>query len=141
MWPAKGRGLVILANGVSGPLLTEIARAFDAEYGTQSTPPRIEKKASSVPGDSLDSYVGRYLATATPDSVFLVIRRDGHTLYGRNTQTRLERPLVPQALDSFFDRETGSDWVFERDAATGRVTVLVRVVGTQRTRVPRVGTN
>ena len=138
MWPARGRGLVILTNGINGQLIMEIARAFDVEYGTQLAQPRVEKKATSVPADSLDGYVGRYLATATPDSMFVDIRRDGGTLFGRNTQTRLERPLVAQALDSFFDRETGSDWVFERDAPTGRVTALVRMVGQQRTRLPRV---
>jgi CubicO group peptidase (beta-lactamase class C family) len=137
MWPAAGRGIVILTNGVNGALMTEIVRAFDAEYGTSLAPPRVEKRATPLPTDSLRSYVGRYLLTAAPDSVFLDIRQEGNTLYGLNTQTRFERPLVPQAMDSFFDRETGSEWIFERGAAAARVEALVRVVGNQRLRAPR----
>jgi len=134
----KGRGLVILTNAVNGMLMTEIARAFDAEYGTNLTPPRMEKRAILAHADSLDAYIGRYLLTATPDSVFLEIRRDGTTLYGKNSQTRLERPLIPQAMDSFFDRETGSDWIFERNPTSRRAEALLRVVGTQRTRTVRL---
>lgn len=137
MWPAKGRGIVILTNGVNGGLMAEIARAFDAEYGTRLAPPRVEKRAAPMPADSLGAYVGRYFLTASPDSVFIDIRREGNTLYGRNTQTKLERPLVPQGLDSFFDREVGSEWLFERSATTHRVEALIRIVGNQRTRVPR----
>jgi len=137
MWPAPGRGLVIMMNGVNGGLMGEIARAFDAEYGTHLSPPRPEKVATTVDPASLGAYAGRYFLQANPDSVFLDIRGDGKSLYGRNTQSRIERALLPQGPDSFFDRETGSEWTFERNPTTQEVEALIRVVGTNRTRAVR----
>jgi len=137
MWPASGRGLVIMMNGVNGGLLGEISRAFDAEYGTHLSPPRPEKVATTVDPASLGAYAGRYFLQANPDSVFLDIRGDGKSLYGRNTQSRIERALLPQGPDSFFDRETGSEWTFERNPTTQEVEALIRVVGTNRTRAVR----
>ena len=63
---------------------------------------------------------------ANPDSVFLDLRLDGNTLYGTNTQSRIERALLPQGPDSFFSRETGSEWSFERNATTREVETLIR---------------
>ena len=137
MWPASGRGLVIMMNGVNGGLLGEIARAFDAEYGTRLSPPRVEKTVSTMDPATLGGYAGRYFLQANPDSVFLDIRQEGGTLYGRNTQSQFERALLPQGPDSFFDRETGSEWTFERNPTTREVEALIRVIGTNRTRVVR----
>lgn len=137
MWPASGRGLVIMMNGVNGGLMGEISRAFDAEYGTRLSPPRLEKTAITVDPATLAAHEGRYFLQANPDSVFMDIRRDGNTLHGRNSQSRIERALVPQGPDSFFDRETGSEWTFERNAATREVEALIRVVGANRTRAVR----
>jgi CubicO group peptidase (beta-lactamase class C family) len=139
MWPASGRGLVIMMNGVNGGLMGEISRAFDAEYGTHLSPSRVERVATTVDPATLGAYEGRYFLQANPDSVFLDIRRDGNTLSGRNTQSRIERALLPQGPDSFFDRETGSEWTFERNATTREVEALIRVIGTNRTRVVRLG--
>ena len=137
MWPASGRGLVVMMNGVNGGLFGEIARAFDAEYGTHLSAPRVDKAAVTVDPATLGAYEGRYFLQATPDSVFLDVRRDGTTLYARNSQNRIERVLLPQAPDSFFDRETGSGWEFERNATTREVEALIRVAGANRTRAVR----
>jgi CubicO group peptidase (beta-lactamase class C family) len=137
MWPAPGRGLVVMMNGVNGGLMGEISRAFDAEYGTRLSPPRLDKVVTTVDSATLGGYAGRYFLQASPDSVFLDIRQEGSTLYGRNTQSRIERALLPQAPDSFFDRETGSEWSFERNATTREVEALIRVIGANRTRVVR----
>jgi hypothetical protein len=137
MWPATGRGLVVMMNGVNGGLMGEISRAFDAEYGTRLAPPRVEKTVATIDPATLGAYAGRYFLQANPDSVFLDIRQDGGTLYGKNTQSRIERALVPQGPDSFFDRETGSEWSFERNTATQQVEALIRVIGTNRMRVVR----
>ena len=138
MWPASGRGVVIMMNGVNGGLLGEISRAFDAEYGTRLSPPRMEKTVATIDPATLGAYAGRYFLQANPDSVFLDIRQEGGTLYGRNTQSRVERALLPQGPDSFFDRETGSEWAFERNPTTREVEALIRVIGTNRTRVVRL---
>ena len=137
MWPASGRGLVIMKNGVKGGLMGEISRAFDAEYGTRLSPPRVEKTVATIDPATLGAYAGRYFLQANPDSVFLDIRQEGGTLYGKNTQSRFERALLPQGPDSFFDRETGSEWTFERNPTTREVEALLRVIGANRTRVVR----
>ena len=126
-----------MMNGVNGRLMREISRAFDTEYGTRLSPPRIEKTMTTIDPATLGEYPGRYFLQASPDSVFLDIRQEGGTLYGRNTQSQVERALLPQGPDSFFDRETGSEWTFERNPTTREVGALIRVIGTNRTRVVR----
>ena len=32
MWPNRGRGIVIMMNGVTGPLMAEIMRGFTTEF-------------------------------------------------------------------------------------------------------------
>lgn len=138
-WPASGRALVIMMNGVNGGLLAEISRAFDAEYGTHLQPARVERTVATADAATLGDYSGRYFLQAMPDSVFLDIRRDGNTLYGKNTQTLVERVLWPQGPDTFFDLETGSAWTFERNKDTQKVEALLRGTGPNRTRAVRQG--
>ena len=129
MWPASGRGLVIMMNGVNGGLMGDFPgvrrgvrhQAFAAAPGEGGDDDR-PRGTRRVPG--------AVLLQANPDSVFLDLRLDGNTLYGTNTQSRIERALLPQGPDSFFDRETGSEWSFERNATTREVETLIRVVPT-----------
>ena len=136
MWPVRRRGIVIMTNGVSGGLLQEIERAFDAEYGT-TTVPRVEKRLAVVSPSTLDSLPGRYLITRGQDyleTISVWVTRRGDDLWLSSANDPTETRLLPQATDSFFDLATGVNWRFERPAANplGTPAKLVREFRGQR---------
>lgn len=129
MWPASGRGLVVMTNGASDAFLAEVERAFGAIYGL-SIAPRIEKRVAARDPGELTGLEGSYAFGAPTDRVVVEVRREGDAL-------RVEVPglvrgrLYPEAAsDAFFDRETGTAWRFERaeddpDSAAARLHITL----------------
>jgi CubicO group peptidase (beta-lactamase class C family) len=138
MFPARRRGIVIMTNGVSGGLLQEIERAFDAEYGL-TTAPRVEKRVASGSVTTLDSLPGRYLVTRGRDTISVWIKRRGSELWLSSSNDPSEMRLLPQATDTFFDLATGVNWSFERPAGNplGAPAKLVREFRGQRIEATR----
>jgi len=138
MWPARRRGIVIMTNGVSGGLLQEIERAFDAEYDL-TTAPRIEKRLATVPASTLDSLPGRYLVTLARDTISVWITRRGNELWLTSSSDPSQSRLLPQGTDAFFDLATGVNWSFERPAGNslGTPIKLVREFRGQRVEAMR----
>ena len=136
MWPHRGRGLVVMMNGVNGQLIAEIARGFAELYGLPAPWERTEKKVAAADPASLDAASGRYRAIAGEDTISFVVRREGSEL-------RILSPLgneltvLPQRKDAYFDLESGTDWTFERNAS-GAIVRVVRQQGPRRLVAERV---
>ena len=117
MWPNLGRGIVIMTNGVSGGLLSEIMRGFAEEYG-MPTPPRAMKRVATLDPAALAPYAGRYAAPAGRDTILLEVTVDaaGRALALYNPAAQRTLRLLPESGDTFFDADTGIEWRFERPA-------------------------
>jgi CubicO group peptidase (beta-lactamase class C family) len=115
MLPNRGRGLVIMINGVGGGLLAEIERAFAEEYGFGAAP-RVTRAAVPMPTAKLAEYAGRYVGVANSDTTTLdvTVAQDGNTLSVYNAAARRSLPLVPVGGDLFVGLEGGGEWPFER---------------------------
>ena len=115
MLPNRGRGLVIMINGVGGGLLTEIERAFAEEYGF-GAPPRITRTIVPMSTAQLAEYAGRYVGITNADTTRLdvSVAQDGKTLSVYNAAARRSLPLVPVGGDLFVGLEGGGEWPFER---------------------------
>ena len=118
MWPARGQGIVVLTNGVSGQLLDEIQAAFHQMYAIDKAP----KKHTPVALDPrvLDAYVGRYQVAR---NVTLLVTREGNALFIRPTG----QPIFEIAAESdrrFFPTTFEAQITFETDAS-GRATALI----------------
>ena len=118
MWPNRGRGLVVMTNGVSGAFIAEISRAFAEEYGAEG-PPRVEKRVMSTDRATLASLEGRYAMPAGRDTLMLVVSVDptGRALALYNPAAQRTLRLLPEGTDAFFDADSGAGWRFERDGA------------------------
>ena len=117
MWPNRGRGLVVLTNGVSGALLAEISRAFAEEYGMPSSA-RVVRRVASMDRTTLAPYAGRYAAAAGRETIVFEVTVDasggGLALFNPSAQRTLR--LLPEGGDTFFDADNGIQWRFERPA-------------------------
>jgi CubicO group peptidase (beta-lactamase class C family) len=118
MWPKLGRGYVILTNGVSGPMLNEITRAFAEVYGLGNVS-RTERKVVDVDASQLAKLVGRYLVTQNTDTTQLDVSADGNVLSVYSSFGKRRARLWPEAPDTFFDVNNGSTLIFERDSTSG----------------------
>jgi CubicO group peptidase (beta-lactamase class C family) len=125
MWPNRGRGLVIMANGVQGGLFQEIERAFAEEYGF-GAPSRITLQSVAMPASKLAEYAGRYVGTAPPDTagVTVSVSPDGKTLAAYIAGQRRSIPLAPVGGEVFVGLEGGGQWTFERSDARVRSLLL-----------------
>ena len=116
MSPNRGRGLVIMINGVNGGLLAEIERAFAEEYGFGAAP-RISRAVLTTSAAKLAEYAGRYvLVERDTTRLDVTVSPDGKTLAVYNSASRRSIPLAPIGPDSFVGLEGGGAWSFERDA-------------------------
>ncbi len=127
MWPATGRGLVVLTNGTSGALLGEIRRAFASLYGLPG-PERIEKRLAPADSVTLAGLAGRYEGTGRVSGLTAEVRREGDALWVEAPGLVRGR-LFPEGRDVFFDRSTGTAWRFVRpggepEGAATRLEVL-----------------
>jgi hypothetical protein len=107
MWPNRGRGFVVMANGVQGALFQEIERAFAEEYGF-GAPPRTVRQGVTVPASKLAEYAGRYVGTAPDTAGYTVsVAPDGKTLAVYSVAQRRSLPLAPIGGEAFVGLEGG----------------------------------
>lgn len=139
MWPKLGRGIFILMNGVGGPLMTEITRAFGEVTG-QPVAPRQERTVARVEPAALAPLAGRYVLALPRDTVTLevTLEQGGLVLFDPTLQRRI--PLLPEGQDVFFDPNSGQRLIFEREgaAATARGRAIVVRQGPPRLAAQRV---
>jgi CubicO group peptidase (beta-lactamase class C family) len=126
MWPKLGRGYFILTNGVSGPMLAEIRRAFAEVYGVGGTP-RPERRTVNVDATSLESLVGQYVRVQGQDTITYDVTSAGGVLSLYNTFAKRRMPLLPEAPDTFFDANTGGTFVFEHDSTANAPARSIRL--------------
>ena len=132
MWPNRGRGIVIMTNGLSGGLVTEIQRAFAEEYGF-GAPPRLERQSIATPQAKLAEYAGRYVQVMNADTIRLDVSvGPSGWLSIDNSLAHRAIPIAPTGVDQFVGLEGGGLWTFERDAATGVVQSIVNGSGPNR---------
>lgn len=112
MWPELGRGLVVLSNGTSGELLAEIQRGFARLYGLPG-PERVEKEVAPAGSVELAGLAGRYEGTGRAGGLVAEVRRRDGGLWVE-VPGRLRGRLFAQGPGVFFDRETATEWRFER---------------------------
>lgn len=125
MWPNRGRGLVVMMNGVNGELMAEIARAFGEAYGLPG-PTRVERSVSPLGGATLASFAGRYAQATPKDTIMLEVTAstaNGGSLRMTDPLAGRVHRLLPQGGDSFFDADGGGKWHFERVAGTPRTLI------------------
>jgi CubicO group peptidase (beta-lactamase class C family) len=118
MWPVRGQGIVVLTNGVSDQLLSEIRDAFRRMYGVE----KAAKKRTQVTVDPgvLDRYVGRFRLTP---SAIVAVTREGNALFIQLTgQGKIE--IYPESDRTFFLKVVDAEITFETDSA-GRTTELI----------------
>jgi CubicO group peptidase (beta-lactamase class C family) len=137
MWPRLGKGFVILTNGVSGPLLSEVRRAFAETYGFGAPAPRIERQPVVAEPGTLAAFVGEYDFTGSPARALSITAGKGSlTVY--NNLGRRSFALWPLGNDQFFDASTGTTFVFQREGGVVRTVraglPVAAPVGTRRTR-------
>jgi CubicO group peptidase (beta-lactamase class C family) len=125
MYPKLGRGLVVMTNGISGALLTEITRAFAETYGLPS-PPRMSQTAVAVDAELLKPLTGEYVLAGPTDSITVRVAISNGELWFTNTSNRRSYRLYPLGSDAFFDLNSGGTILFEREGGTpdGRVRAI-----------------
>jgi CubicO group peptidase (beta-lactamase class C family) len=135
MWPNRGRGIVIMMNGVNGGLMTEIERAFAEEYRLGG-PTRIERTLADQGAGKLAAFRGRYMGIVNTDTIRadVAVTSDGTMLTMAYSALRRTILLAPVGGDAFVGLEGGGEWHFERDASdpNGPVRALVAGIGPNR---------
>lgn len=118
MWPKLGKGFVILTNGVSGALLTEIRRAFADVYGVGAVP-RTEQRPVEVDAASLAPLAGRFVLPIQQgrDTIRYDVTFADGVLSLNNTFAKRTMRLWPLGGDTFFDVNTGGTFIFERESS------------------------
>jgi CubicO group peptidase (beta-lactamase class C family) len=125
MMPKLGRGYVILTNGVSGPFISEVRRAFAELYGMSG--PRTERKLVDTDTASLQAYVGKYEVRQGNDMNVLEVSVERGSLMLYNTIGKRRIRLWPGARDLFFDANSGQTFVFERESGEGSAVKSMRL--------------
>ena len=120
MWPKLGCGYFVLTSGVSGPLLTEIRRAFAELYGVGQSP-RPERKIAAVDTASFKSLLGQYVRVQGEDTITYDVTSAAGTLSMYSATGRRRFQLFPETPDTFFDWNTGGTFIFERDSTSAVV--------------------
>jgi CubicO group peptidase (beta-lactamase class C family) len=134
MSPAKGRGLVIMMNGVNGGLIGEIERAFTEEYGFGGQP-RVTRAITSLPASKLAEYAGKYSTVVNSDTLRLdvSVAADAKTLSVYNASAKRSIPLAPVSADRFVGLEGGGEWTFDREGeGSGPIKSIAQGVGPNR---------
>jgi hypothetical protein len=129
MWPNRGRGFVVMMNGVQGGLMAELERAFAEEYGF-GAPPRISRQVIAMPASTLAAYAGRYVGAAGRDTiVFEISVATGGMLSATNVAQKHAIPIVPVAADAFIGLEGGGPWTFERNNSGADAAIKSLAIG------------
>jgi CubicO group peptidase (beta-lactamase class C family) len=134
MSPSKGRGFVIMMNGVTGGLMAEIERAFAEEYGFGGQP-RVTRAITSIPASKLADYAGKFSAVVNKDTIQLTVSvaPDGKALSVYSSSGKRSIPLAPIGADRFVGLEGGGEWIFDREGeGSGPVKALAQGTGPNR---------
>lgn len=133
MMPNRGRGFVIMINGVNGGVMTEIERAIAAEYGLPA-PPRVDVTSVAMSADKLAEYAGTYVGVVGSDTVhYEVSVLPNGWLNANQVAAKHAVPLVPIGGDVFAGMEGGGRWTFVRESSDGgRVRALALGSGANR---------
>jgi CubicO group peptidase (beta-lactamase class C family) len=117
MWPTRGKGLVILTNGVSGALLAEIRRAFNDTYGMPGGP-RQERASVPTPTASLIPLAGQYRAISPNgrDTANIDVTIANGALMLAQASARRRVQLWPLGDDQFYEVHSNTTFVFQREA-------------------------
>lgn len=135
MYPAKGRGLVVMTNGVSGALLNEITYAFDEAMGLRTLPRAAKVLASSRDARAEASTAGAYRLKIGNDSITYDVRPHAPRLWlVRSPIDSVE--WLPQGPDLYFTRESADDIQVQR--LNGRASSFTVVSGARRLVFERV---
>ncbi|MBI2796677.1 MAG: beta-lactamase family protein [Gemmatimonadetes bacterium] len=140
MWPNKGRGIVILTNGVAPQIFGEIRRAFAEQYGVGGDA-RPEKAVVVVPEARLAAYAGKFVAVEGKDTIVfdISVAPGGAQLAVLRPELRRSLPFAPLGSDRFVNLESGVEWTFEREASgvQGRPMSLFTMVGPRKRQLTR----
>jgi CubicO group peptidase (beta-lactamase class C family) len=148
MWPERGRGFVVMMNGVaSGGLMNELQRAYAEEYGLGAVP-RVERKIADVSAGALAQFAGHYAGTAPrpcptceppPMTADVNVSRDGKMLVVEHSVLKRPLLLAPVGIDQFVGVEGGGVWSFERASsdANAPIRAIVNGTGPNRLVLPR----
>jgi CubicO group peptidase (beta-lactamase class C family) len=131
MWPARGRGFVIMMNGVNGGLMNEIQRAIAEEYGV-GAPPRMERRMVAVSAEKLAEFRGTFVGVVNRDTTRLEVSvaPDGKTLALYQAGPKHTVVLAPVGADRFVGLEGGGEWSFERSGEEPNAPVRALATGT-----------
>lgn len=119
-YPARGQGVVVLTNGVSGALIEEIVRSVAVEYGWP-VEPRPTRTVTSLTADRLREFAGRYALALAGDTTWLGVAATDSSLRLAGTGAAFE--FLPQEDELFFSLD-GPTLRFGRGPG-GRVAGLV----------------
>jgi hypothetical protein len=126
MWPKQGRGIFIMANGVTGGVLMEIRAAHGQLYGRRA--PRVERRTIPVDVATLKSLAGRYESIGPADTLRIDVTFSGNAIHAYSHTARRSFQLLPAAPDTYFDVNSNQTVVFERDnAAAGSPVQAMRL--------------
>jgi CubicO group peptidase (beta-lactamase class C family) len=120
MYPALGKGAVVMTNGDGGDgliaeLLTSIATEFAWPRGGQ-----IERSVVALTLPQLDALTGRYVLPPAPSGtpVYLEVSRQGTDLFAEliGLGPRPKFSMYPESADAFFTAD-GTSFLFVRSAS------------------------
>jgi hypothetical protein len=140
MYPATGKGAVVMTNANAGQLLiTEIFNSIGAEFGWPARG-QTEREAVTLSPGQMEGLVGEYSAplgpTASSPGVYHV-SREGDRLFAeysyKGSWGWVRQEIHPASAEAFFTT-SGMDVVFTRDSS-GRA-VKLRAGGIEATRAP-----
>jgi YD repeat-containing protein len=131
VYPRRGLGAVVMANGDNGePLVQEILYAIAAEYDWPRYTPRTVR-SRPLTADQARAYVGDYRLADAPD-MLVTIRWQGGRLELRVGERPASELLLTES-DRFVIMSDGTPLRFERDGS-GRI-VAANAYGSRATRV------
>jgi CubicO group peptidase (beta-lactamase class C family) len=126
MWPKQGRGIFIMANGVTGGVLAEIRAAHGQLYGRRAA--RVERRTIPVDVATLKSLAGRYESIGPADTLRVDVTVSGSTLHAYTHAGKRAFQLLPNTPETYFDANSNQTVVFERDSTVaGRPVKAMRL--------------
>jgi hypothetical protein len=132
MYPNRGRGYVIMMNGVNGGVMGEIERAIAEQYGF-GAPPRVERNVVVMAPERLAQFQGTYVGVAGRDTTRFEIRAlPNGWLSVYQPAARRSLPIVPISDDTFVGLEGGGVWTFLRTSDGSAVRSLALGAGPNR---------
>lgn len=134
MYPAIGKGVVVMTNGNQGDtIFGEVLQSVAAEYqwpaGTQS-----EREVVNLSTEQLNCFVGTYTALIPPNTpLSCEVTREDERLFVEMDDDSLKSEIYAASTESFFT-PGGLDIIFTRNS-TGRA-IKVKFAGMELVAIP-----